>query len=107
MESPVPHVVNTSSDTRRAISGGGCYECFDNRPTTLICKGERVPTFNKLEIGCSAIVVTSRTRSPTGRAWLAAGRHPYRIYSRSVRGSLKDAFQFWANWFIAYLSNKT
>ena len=62
MECLVPHVLFTSSDTRSAISGGSCYECFDNRPTILICETQCASTSYQLEIGCSPVIVTSSNR---------------------------------------------
>src|SRR4029079_12739601 len=101
MECLVPHVLFTSSDTRSAISGGSCYECFDNRPAILICETQCASTSYQLEIGCSPVIVTSRTGTPTGRAWLTARSNPYSIYSCSVCGSLKYSFKLLTDWFIS------
>ena len=106
MEGLVSHVLNARSDTRRPVRCGCRYESLDDWSTVLIRELECASVHNKLEIGCSPVIVTSRTGSPTVRAWLASGRNPYNIDSSGIRGPFEHTMELCANWLIAYLASK-
>ncbi len=62
MEGLVSHVLDARSDTRRTVRCGCRYESLDDWSTVLIRELECASVHNKLEIGCSPVIVTSSNR---------------------------------------------